>query len=198
MPTLTRSPGRLAASLAVVILAGCATTVPAPSGAPSAAGPSSAPSAAGPSSAAASAHATPAPSPDASATGATVWLPDWADGSTPRAVRERTPLPLCGVERAPEPQPMEYIDEVVRGCFWEAARAGRPAEWVSIQGTMEGAAIATIYRLPGDGTVEVLSDFTQDPLGSGGWFRTVCNEVVEGEGESLVGVADCAEAVPLP
>ena len=54
---------------------------------------------------------------------------------------------------------------------------GEEAEWVSIQGTMEGGTIATIHRVLADGTIELLTDWTQDPFGVGGWVRTTCREV---------------------
>ena len=126
-----------------------------------------------------------------------VWLPEWADeGTIPDAVVTRRPLPFCGVERAPGPQPGEFIDRAVRLCFWEAHQAGTAAEFVSIQTTMEGAPIANVYRTT-RGAVEVLTDFSQDPFGSGGWLRMTCGGLVEGEGESLLSVADCGGATPL-
>jgi len=126
-----------------------------------------------------------------------VWLPEWADeGSVPAAVSTRRPLPFCGVERAPAPQPREFIDRAVRLCFWDAHHAGTEAEFASVQTTMEGAPIATVYRTS-DGTVELLTDFSQDRFGSGGWLTMTCRSLVEGEGESLLGVDDCGEATPV-
>lgn len=127
-----------------------------------------------------------------------VWLPEWAaEGDVPEEVANRRPLPFCGIEKPPAPQPAEFIDRAVRSCFWSAAQTGAEAEFVSIQGTIEGATIATIYRLAADGTVQTLTDFTQDPFGGGAWLLTSCERVVEGEGESLIGVDGCGEAVTL-
>jgi hypothetical protein len=93
---------------------------------------------------------------------------------------------------------MVFGDRIVRLCFWDAAQHGGEAEWVSIQGTMEGGTVATIYRVLGDGTVEVFTDWTQDPFGGGGWTYTVCDSVVEvEEGDELIGVDGCGESTPL-
>jgi hypothetical protein len=128
---------------------------------------------------------------------AEVWLPDWAD-EVPTAVAERRPLRFCGIERPPQAQPMVFVDRIVRLCFWDAAQHDGEAEWVSIQGTMEGGTVATIYRVTGDGTVEVFTDWTQDPFGGGGWTYMECEAVVEvEEGDELIGVDGCGEASPL-
>jgi hypothetical protein len=131
--------------------------------------------------------------------GPVVWLPEWAaDGGVPAEVATRRALPFCGVEKAPAPQPGEFYDRAVRLCFWNAHLAGMEAEFVSIQSTVEGARIATIYRLASDGTVEVLTDFTQDAVGGGTWQASTCATVVEGEGASLLGVDGCKESRALP
>ena len=136
--------------------------------------------------------------PGASGAPATdVWLPEWANGDTPEEVANRRPLPFCGIEQAPAPQPGIFIDRAVRLCFWTAHLAGTEAEFVSVQSTIEGAPIATIYRLAADGTVEVLTDFTQDAFGGGTWIASTCSEVVEGEGDELLGVSDCDDGAPL-
>ena len=165
------------------------------------------PSAASP---AGSAGASPAPAGASGASGASgeapsastdpelvVWLPEWAAGDVPAEVAGRRPLPFCGVERAPAPRPGIFVDRAIRLCFWNAHLSHSEAEFVSIQSTMEGAAIATIYRLAADGTVQTLTDFTQDPFGAGGWILSNCAKVVEGEGDELLGVAECDDGVPL-
>jgi hypothetical protein len=130
--------------------------------------------------------------------GSAVWLPGWADESIPDAVANRRPLPFCGIEKPPAPQPMIFVDRIVRLCFWDAAQNGQEAEWVSIQGTMEGGTVATIYRVLRDGTVETLTDTSQDPFGGGGWIRSTCRELVEAEGDELIGVDGCDEGELLP
>jgi hypothetical protein len=145
------------------------------------------------------ATSTPSPTPLASSepAGPAVWLPEWADAATPREVVNRRPLPFCGVEEAPLPRPGEYIDATVRNCFWSAKVDGREAEFASVQPTMEGAKIATIYRLRPDGGVDVLFDATQDPFGGGNWTVTACDSLVAEPGERLFGQDGCGEARPL-
>jgi hypothetical protein len=166
---------------ALAACSGSSPGTPAPS-APASSGPASSP--------------IPSASPPASA--AAVWLPEWADASVPAAVAIRRPLPFCGVEDAPPARPGEFIAPVIRACFWAAKLDGREAEFASVQPTMEGARVATIYRLLADGSVEILHDATQDPFGGGAWTLTKCAKLVEEpEGNRLFGPSDCAEAVPL-
>jgi hypothetical protein len=180
---------RLAAAVAVLAVAACgsgATSSSAPPVSASPGGASGIPSASGTQPGGSDPQAGP------------VWLPEWAaDSDVPDAVATRRALPFCGIEVAPAPQPGIFVDRAVRLCFWEAHQAGREAEFVSVQSTMEGAPIATIYRLAADGTVEVLTDFTQDAFGGGAWTVQTCEEVVEAEGDELVGVSDCTEGPPL-
>ena len=129
--------------------------------------------------------------------GPAVWLPEWADARTPDAVVNRRPLPFCGVEEAPAPRPGEYIDATVRNCFWAAKLDGREAEFASVQPTMEGDRIATIYRLRPDGGVDLLLDWTQDKFGGGGWTITTCARLVEEPGDRLFGVDGCGEGQPI-
>jgi hypothetical protein len=140
---------------------------------------------------------TPSASPSA-ATGPEVWLPEWADARVPAEVVNRRPLAFCGVEEAPVPRAGEYIDATVRNCFWAAKLDGREAEFVSVQPTMEGDRIATIYRLRPDGGVDLLLDSTQDRFGGGGWTLTTCDRLVEEAGDRLFGVDGCAEGRALP
>ncbi len=138
-----------------------------------------------------------APQGSAEPAGGGVWLPDWA-ANVPPEVAGRRQLPFCGVEQAPAPQPGMFIDRAVRLCFWNAHLGHTEAEFASVQTTIEGAPIATIYRLAADGSVEVLTDFTQDNFGPGTWTVSTCANVVEGEGDELLGVATCDEGRPLP
>ncbi len=175
----------LLACLFAVLIAGCGGTGAAPW--------ASAPGAAGPSPSEAPTGSTPDAPSGAPAGGGEVWLPEWAGADAPPEVAARRPLPFCGLERAPAPQPGIFVDRSVRLCFWNAHLAGTEAEFASVQTTMEGAPIATIYRLAADGTVEVLTDFTQDPFGGGTWLVSTCSEVIEAEGPDLLGVDDCDE-----
>ncbi len=128
-----------------------------------------------------------------------VWLPEWADEAVPAAVAGRRPLPFCGIEQAPGPQPGIFVDAAVRSCFWDAHVAGREAEFVSVQSTMEGAPLATVYRLAADGSVEVLTDWSQDPFGAApGWTSMVCDGIVEAsEGTEFFGVDGCDEGTAI-
>lgn len=187
----------------LVILVGLAALVGCGGGGPSASpgGSATAPSSASPPSASAGAASAGASSfeersPGAGA-GGQVWLPEWSDGDAPDVVANRRPLPFCGVEKAPAPQPGEFIDRAVRLCFWNAQLAKTEAEYVSIQTTMEGSPFAVIYRLASDGTVEVFTDFTQDAFGGNAWLASLCERVVEGEGNALIGVAGCTPGEPL-
>jgi hypothetical protein len=128
-----------------------------------------------------------------------VWLPEWADDAVPAGVAARRPLPFCGIEQAPRPQPGIFVDAAVRSCFWDAHVAGREAEFVSVQSTMEGAPLATVYRLAVDGSVEVLTDWSQDPFGAApGWTTMTCDGLVEAiEGTEFFGVDGCDEGTSI-
>jgi hypothetical protein len=194
MPMVLRAVRPTLLLVCALVVAGCAT--PGPS-TPAAA--SSPPAAAGTSP---EASETPeAAGSAASGSGGTasadVWLPDWAGEAIPDEVANRRPLPFCGIERPPAPQPGIFVDRIVRLCFRDAAQHGDEAEWVSIQSTMEGGTIATIYRVFRDGTIETLMDTTQDPFGAGTWIRSTCRQVVEAEGDELIGVDGCDEGEPL-
>jgi len=139
---------------------------------------------------------TPSPSPSAPE-GPTVWLPERVDARTPESVVIRRPLPFCGVEEAPVPRPGEYFDATIRNCFWAAKLDRREAEFVSVQPTMEGDRIATIYRLRPDGGVDLLLDSTQDRFGGGGWTVTTCDRLVAEPGDRLFGPDACGEPRPL-
>jgi hypothetical protein len=129
--------------------------------------------------------------------GPAVWLPAWTDARTPEEVVNRRPLPFCGVEQAPPARPGEYFDATVRNCFWAAKLDGREAEFVSVQPTMEGDWIATIYRLRPDGGVDLMVDYTQDKFGGGGWTITTCTRLVEEPGDRLFGADGCGEDQPI-
>jgi hypothetical protein len=178
--------------LAITAVAGCS-----PGAGPSAS-PSPSPSTAG------SVAPTDGTSPAASGVGGSsttagnVWLPEWAEDAVPADIANRRPLHFCGLEKAPAPAPGEFIDPVVRACFWDAWLNEGSAEFASVQSTMEGDPVATIWRLNGDGTIDLLTDGTQDRFGSGGWLATRCASLVETtEGGAFFGVQDCGEGVPV-
>lgn len=105
----------------------------------------------------------------------------------------RSVLPFCGVE---EGGPSGSVDVDVRGCFVAALEAGRPAEFASIQWTIEGDPIATIVRsLPGGG-VETLVDRTQDAFGRRVWTRTICRGLADDQEAGFIGEG-CDEGVVI-
>ena len=179
--------------VAVVAVSACASPAPSGSAIPASSAPaSSAPSAPG-QSAAGSAMAPASPGASANVL---VWLPEWADDSVPAEIANRRPIQFCGLEKAPGPSPGEFIDAAVRACFWDAWNAGREAEFASVQTTIEGDPIATIYRTLADGSIDMLADGSQDKFGSGGWTATTCSGLVEDtEGNALFGVEGCGEGV---
>ena len=166
------------AVIAIAFLCLVAACAPAPSPSPSSVAP--APSAAG----SASASAAPA-----------AWLPPWADATTPVEVATRTALPFCGVEQGAGPG--ITINAEVRSCFLGGYQDDTGAEFASIQSTMEGDPIATIWRTIPGGGVEMLYDATQDKFGAKVWRRTTCRVLVSDQQE--VFVADqCDEGVAIP
>lgn len=187
-----RSP-LIVISLLVVLVAACGTA-PRPSGSV----PPSEVASTEPSGAAATSATSPTTSGSAPAGDGSAWLPDWAESDVPADIANRPLLRFCGVERAPSPTPMEYIDPVVRACFWDVWQAGGQAEFASVQSTMEGDPIATIYRITPDGTIEVMVDGSRDRFGSGGWTLTRCASLVEdAEGQAFFGTAECDEGTPI-
>ncbi len=188
---------RIGRGLVLLVLA-----IPAVAGCSPAAGPSASPS---PSLSTAPSVAPPdGTSPAASGasgsstTTGNVWLPEWADDTIPQDIANRRPLPFCGLEQAPAPVAGEFIDPAVRACFWNAWLNESSAEFASVQSTMEGDPIATIWRLKGDGSIDLLVDGSQDRFGSGGWTASSCESLVETtEGGAFFGVQDCGESTPV-
>ena len=104
-------------------------------------------------------------------------------------------MPFCGIEQGAGPG--ITINAEVRSCFLGGYRDGTGAEFASIETSIEGDPIATIWRTIPGGGVEMLVDATQDRFGSGGWSRTVCRQLVSDQRE--VFVADgCDEGVAIP
>ena len=122
------------------------------------------------------------------------WLPPWADAATPVEVATRSALPFCGVEHGAGPG--ITINADVRSCFLGGYRDGTGAEFASIQTSIEGAPIATIWRTIPGGGVELLLDATQDAFGSRGWMRTICRQLVS-EQREVFGIDGCDEGVVI-
>ena len=130
-------------------------------------------------------------------------LPDPPDATqfvnAPLAVRERSPLPACGVETASEGG---GVNVEGRRCLWSAYQEYRPAEFISNQLTVEGDPITWIYRVGADGDVEVFLDSTKDAWSAKTWIRLGCPglSLVEGApGQPAISAGlnqpggDCAE-----
>ena len=164
----------VAAAALVCLLAGCGSSASSPT-------PTSGPASVG---ATAGASASPA----------AIWLPPWAGPDTPAAVVARSGLPFCGVEQGPGPA--LTINREIRGCFLGGYQDGTGAEFASIQSTMEGDPIATIWRTIPSGGVELLIDSTQDKFGSGTWMRMTCRQLVADQGEVFT-VDGCDEGVAI-
>lgn len=96
---------------------------------------------------------------------------------TPRAILERDPLPSCGWELVVRTVEGDLRDADARACLWEAYEAGEPAEMISVFPTVEGTIVREIYRVIGEGQVEVVADATHDHLGSGRWHIQRCESL---------------------
>jgi len=86
-------------------------------------------------------------------------------GPQPVEVRERDPLPLCGVETADLGGPWATDS---RRCFLNRVLAGQPTEFVSQGRGTEGDKLATIFRFGGGGAV------TRYDRDDGAWTWTAC------------------------
>ena len=130
-------------------------------------------------------------------------LPDPSDAkqfaNAPLAVRERTPLPACGVETA---SGGGGVNVEGRRCLWAAYQEHRPAEFISNQLTVEGDPITWIYRVGAGGDVEVFLDSTRDAWSAKSWIRLACPglSLIEGApGQPAISAGlnqpggDCAE-----
>jgi hypothetical protein len=96
-------------------------------------------------------------------------------GPVPQAVREREPLPSCGVERAIRQDGPWNLEG--RRCFLVAYRAGAPAEFVSTRLTVEGDLFRMVFRVLGRGRSEVLIDSTLDKWSNRTWERATCTSL---------------------
>jgi hypothetical protein len=106
---------------------------------------------------------------------------------TPKSVLEGGRLPSCGwelVERTPDG---DRYDPDVRICLLEAHDAGEPAEMVRTGPTVEGGIIREIYRVLGPDEIEVIIDWTHDPLGQGGWQLMRCTALEQTDGGGVTG-----------
>lgn len=96
------------------------------------------------------------------------WIGSGCASGAARDVERRAPLPSCGHESVTREG---GYDVGARRCFWEAYRAGRPAEFVSTSVSVEGDPVTTIYRSVAPGRVEIYVDARRDRFGSGRWEK---------------------------
>jgi hypothetical protein len=112
--------------------------------------------------------------------------PDW--------VVNRLPLPSCGEEVLEQG---EAADAEVRTCLLDAYLAGRGAEMISTQPTIEGDPITRYIRVHENGVVEIFVDATRDQYGSESWERLRCEALLPVE-DANVFVENGCEQLPLP
>jgi hypothetical protein len=89
----------------------------------------------------------------------------------PAVVVNRSVLPPCGFETTTQSGGFNIAG---RRCLWDAYLGRRPAEFVSTRPTVEGDPITFIFRVLGDGRVEVFEDQTHDRFSLGGWLHLDC------------------------
>jgi hypothetical protein len=96
--------------------------------------------------------------------------PDW--------VVNRQPLAACGEEVLEQG---ESSDAAARACLFDAYQAGRGAELITTQPTIEGDPWTRYIRVHDNGVVELFVDATRDRFGSGRWERFLCERLVSVE-----------------
>ena len=124
-------------------------------------------------------------------------------GAMPEWVANRQPLESCGEEVLDQG---DLPDEAARRCLLEAYEAGRGAELISTQPTVEGDPVTTFVRVHENGVVELFLDATRDRFGSGTWERLVCDALIPVDEmppdrvfpSGMVFVEDGCEQLPLP
>jgi hypothetical protein len=117
----------------------------------------------------------------------------------PEWVTNRKPLPACGEETVVRGD----TNLEARQCLYDAYVAGADAELISTEAITEGRRITRYMRVHSNGTIEMFTDATGDPLGSGGWERETCGQLLSAEEvrdvwvEEVFIILDCeAEAIP--
>ena len=126
-------------------------------------------------------------------------------GELPEWVANRQPLASCGSEVLEQG---ESHDEEARLCLLEAYLAGRGAELISTEPTVEGDPITTFIRVHENGVIEVFVDATRDRFGSGRWERIGCQDLVPVEEANdppdvvftpdMVFIQEGCEELPVP
>jgi hypothetical protein len=91
--------------------------------------------------------------------------------SAPQQVRDRTPLPACGLELFGRGGPWNLP---ARQCFWDAYVAGEPAEFITTRPSGAGKPLVVIFRSLGGGKAEYFADESAI-WGGPVWTWTTCD-----------------------
>ena len=117
----------------------------------------------------------------------------------PQWVVNRNPLPPCGEEVVERGD----TDVEARQCLLDAFRAGTGGELITTQATGEDGQVTRYLRVHENGTIEVFTDATEDPLGSGSWERETCGQMLGADEvrdvwvEEVFVILNC-ESQPIP
>jgi hypothetical protein len=117
----------------------------------------------------------------------------------PQWVANRNPLPACGEEVVERGD----TDVEARQCLLDAFRAGTGGELITTQATGEDGQVTRYLRVHENGTIEVFTDATADPLGSGSWERETCGQMLGADEvrdvwvEEVFVILNC-ESQPIP
>lgn len=117
--------------------------------------------------------------------------PDW--------VVNRLPLTSCGEEIVERGD----TDVEARQCLLDAFRAGEGAELITTQAVGQDGQVTRYLRVHENGTIEIFTDATRDPTGSGAWERETCTQMLGADEvrdvwvEEVFVMIDC-QSQPIP
>ena len=92
----------------------------------------------------------------------------------PEWIVNRLPLTSCGEEVVERGD----TDVEARQCLLDAFRAGEGAELITTQSTGQDGEVTRYMRVHQNGTIEIFTDATLDPTGSGTWERETCTQML--------------------
>lgn len=126
----------------------------------------------------------------------------------PTSIRSLSVLPSCGAEvlfeqdvdlspipTAPGPVTDAETNQQAADCLISAWQNGRPAELVTSSISDEADEIYSIYRLPGDGTVDVIVRVRAHADQTIAWTIRICRQLSVQQG--AVTPADCEAEAPV-
>lgn len=99
--------------------------------------------------------------------------PDW--------LLDREPLPSCGTFEVDEVRHDNVAFGQAVDCLMSAWRTGTPAELLFAMMTDEGDAVTNLYRILGEGGVEVMYDAREDVFGATAFGYLRCTELARGD-----------------